>query len=107
MATGDIGVVTLAKGAEHLSVPSKTYYMMAIGSVVLAIASESSELGQLINKHNIGFVINPDNPKIVAETLMALKKDKQKVRILKDNSLKTSKLFTPKNANIYVEKMKD
>ncbi len=35
LAMADIGLVALAKGAEGVSMPSKTYYMMAAGSALL------------------------------------------------------------------------
>lgn len=105
MATGDIGIVTLAKGAEQLSVPSKTYYMMAAGTILLAIANENSELGELVKHYDVGFVIPPENPKDVAKVLKQIKKNKDLIKNKKSNSLKTSLLFTPKNAEVYPDKI--
>lgn len=105
MAMGDVGVVTLAKGAEHLSVPSKTYYMMAAGTIILAIAEEDSELGQLVNQYDVGYVIPPEQPEKVVEFLRDLKENEHLMKEKRENSLKTSALFTPENAKVYVDKM--
>jgi glycosyltransferase involved in cell wall biosynthesis len=61
LATGDIGIVSLAVGAEGISMPSKTYYMMAAGNALLGISSPNSELDRLIGEHKCGRNIVPDN----------------------------------------------
>ena len=38
MTSGDIAVVTLGKGTEGISMPSKCYYMMAAGCAILGLS---------------------------------------------------------------------
>ena len=54
LGAADIGIVTLSEGAENISVPSKTYYTLAAGSAIIALASLESELALLIEKYNCG-----------------------------------------------------
>ena len=61
LATGDIGIVSLAAGAEGISMPSKTYYIMAAGNALLGISSPKSELDRLICEHQCGRNIAPDD----------------------------------------------
>jgi len=61
LATGDIGIVSLAMGGDGISMPSKTYYMMAAGNALLGLSPANSELDQLIRKHECGINIEPGN----------------------------------------------
>lgn len=56
LAAADVSVVAQAEGSEELSVPSKTYGSLAVGSAIAAITSASSDLGALVNDHHVGFV---------------------------------------------------
>lgn len=103
MTSSDISIVTLAKGAATLSVPSKTYYMMASGAAMIALAQKESELSQLIGKYKLGRTVEPDQPNELANTILELTRDKQLLTELKSNALKASGDFTPANAEKYVE----
>lgn len=69
----DIGVVTLADGMFGLGVPSKSYNLMATGKPILYIGESDSEIAYCINKYNIGWVVEPNNPqalKIIIDTIV-------------------------------------
>lgn len=70
LAAGDIGIVSLAAGAEGISMPSKTYYMMAAGNALLGISSPNSELDRLIGEHKCGINIFPDNVDDAVKTIL-------------------------------------
>jgi len=70
LATGDIGIVSLAVGGEGISMPSKTYYMMAAGNALLGISSPKSELDRLIGEHECGKNIVPDNVDGAVKTIL-------------------------------------
>lgn len=53
-----IGLVSLSPGGATVCLPSKTYGMMAGGLAILAIAPIWSDLSNLINVNNCGWVIN-------------------------------------------------
>ena len=59
LATGDVAVVSLDKGLEGISMPSKTYYAMAAGSAVAGISMTPSDLQQVIERHRCGFNVEP------------------------------------------------
>lgn len=103
LSCADVGVVTLSQGAETISVPSKTYYTLAAGSVILALASHESELGLLIEKYNCGKVFeNPQTPEIVdyIEHLIGSEKSLDEY---KQNARNASFNFTPENAKQYYD----
>ena len=53
MTTGDVAVVTLGKGTEGISMPSKTYYMMAAGCAILGISHGDNDLKRLIENYEL------------------------------------------------------
>ena len=44
-----------------LGVPSKTYDILAAGKPILFVGDEHSEIGRLVNEHQIGFVCKDYN----------------------------------------------
>ena len=70
LATGDISIVSLAAGAEGISMPSKTYYMMAAGSALLGFSSPKSELDRLIGEYQCGRNIVPGDIDNAVETIL-------------------------------------
>jgi glycosyltransferase involved in cell wall biosynthesis len=70
LAAGDIAIVSLAMGADGVSMPSKTYYMMAAGNALLGISSPKSELDRLIGEYQCGRNIVPDNVDDAVQTIL-------------------------------------
>ena len=103
LSCADVGVVTLSEGAESISVPSKTYYMLAAGTAILALASTNSELGLLINTYKCGKVFDNSQSKSTAEYILYLNQNKEVLNELKTNSRKASYDYTPTNATIYYD----
>lgn len=101
LSCADIGIVTLSEGAENISVPSKTYYMLAAGTAILALSSDESELGILIEKHNCGRVFSKPNAQSIADFIVYLSKNQHELGKFKENSRKASFDYTPKNAELY------
>jgi glycosyltransferase involved in cell wall biosynthesis len=54
LATGDIAIISLASGAEGISMPSKTYYMMAAGNALLGFSHPDSDLAGIIRDYQCG-----------------------------------------------------
>lgn len=79
MTSGDIAIVTLAKGAGSLSVPSKTYYMMSAGLSVIAMAEQASEIADLVHAKEIGNVVPPDEPTQLAKIILSMVNDENQL----------------------------
>lgn len=101
LTCADIGIVTLSQGAENISVPSKTYYMLAAGSAILALAARESELGLLIEQYTCGKVFDKPEPAIIAQFILNLQSNEQELISLKENARIASFDFTPENAKTY------
>jgi glycosyltransferase involved in cell wall biosynthesis len=73
LACADIGIVTLSSGAEDLSVPSKTYNLLAAGVPLLVIASSGSELASLVKAYDCGVQFEEDQTKEMVAFLKSIK----------------------------------
>ncbi len=61
LRTADLLLVSLAKGLEGISVPSKTYSYLAAGRPILAVMSKDTEIGSLIEETKAGIRVDPDD----------------------------------------------
>jgi len=104
LATADIAVITLDKGSEGLSVPSKTYYSMASGAALIALCEEDSEVALTIRKHDCGFVIKPGDTDAMVKAILELLGDEEKLKRYQTNSRQAAERFySRKNTGQYIE----
>lgn len=54
LASCDASFVTIARGIEGISFPSKLYTSLAVGRPILALSEDDSELRELIETHDVG-----------------------------------------------------
>ncbi|MBM6839122.1 hypothetical protein H9X77_13000, partial [Clostridium saudiense] len=71
----DMFITTLQKGIEGLGVPSKTYTYMSVGKPLIAIMSESSEIGNMVKSLKLGKQFNGDEVKEIADYIEEIQKD--------------------------------
>lgn len=103
LSTADIAVVTLDSTSSQMSVPSKTFNLMAVGAPLMCIASTESELGNLVRKYNVGVIYAPENVVEMAKFVIHLKADKEDWEKYCANALVAAKNFTSENAKLFVE----
>lgn len=75
LATGDIHLVPLKKGLGRVSVPSKTYSILAAGRPVLAAIDPGTEVPRMLAASGGGVAVTPDDPNAFREALAALLAD--------------------------------
>ena len=98
LSAADLAVVTLGKGASLLSVPSKLYDVMAVGSPLLAIAENDSEMKAIIDSYSIGASFPSVGVEDMLSFIYKVMDDKQYHATLRSNSLQASRDFTSANA---------
>lgn len=68
--SASVGLSTLLKGQEGLSVPSKTLGLMSAGLPVIAIMEETSEIARMCHEGDFGRVIAPgDSDRLVQDLI--------------------------------------
>lgn len=107
LASADIGVVVIDEKSAEMSIPSKVYNIMSVGSAMLCIAPKKSELGRLVDHYQNGKAFNSKDEEGIANYILSLYENKTQLEELKNHSLEASKNHTIKNAehifNKYLE----
>lgn len=75
LATGDIHVVPLRAGLGRVSVPSKTYSIMAAGRPVLAAIDAGTAVPRILSESGGGVAVPPDDPEAFLAALRDLLAD--------------------------------
>jgi colanic acid biosynthesis glycosyl transferase WcaI len=73
LASADALLVPLDKDKSFLSVPSKLYNFLAAGRPILGLATEASEVFQIIRDAECGLCAPPDDPDGIAAAVRTLK----------------------------------
>lgn len=84
LATGDIHVVPLRAGLGRVSVPSKTYSIMAAGRPVVAAIDPATAVTEILAESGGGVSVPPDDPAAFVEALGRLLADPDLCRHLGD-----------------------
>ena len=59
LSAGDVAIISLGKGFEGVSMPCRTQYAMAAGSAILGLSHSSSDIKEVIDRHNCGVNVEP------------------------------------------------
>lgn len=103
LTTADVSVVTLEKGIEGLSVPSKTAYALASGAALLVISHSPNELTAIIDRHQCGMAVEPGDTKALVAALTRFRDDPQFLQECKVRSRRAmEQSFSRANATSYV-----
>jgi glycosyltransferase involved in cell wall biosynthesis len=75
----DIHWISLKPEVEGMIVPSKFYGIAAAGRPIIAITARDGEIARLVLKHNCGLVIEPGHADALAEAILRLSTDPQRL----------------------------
>lgn len=103
IAAADISVVLIEDQIANVSVPSKVYNIMAVGSGLLSISPSNSEIDKLITKHAIGVNFGKDQIKQIAEHILHVKRSAETRESYSRNALSASADYTMANADKYLD----
>jgi glycosyltransferase involved in cell wall biosynthesis len=88
LSAADVGLVSLADGQAGLSVPSKTYGILAAGVPVVAIMPESSEIALMLEEEECGVVVKPGESDRLAQEILGLYQDRNKLKLMAEKARK-------------------
>jgi colanic acid biosynthesis glycosyl transferase WcaI len=69
LAAGDALLVTLAKGLAGLSVPSKTYAILAAGRPILFVGDMQSDAARIVKENHCGTAVAAGESELLAQTI--------------------------------------
>lgn len=102
LASADLAVITLNAETALVSVPSKTYNLLAVGAPLMCIAPHNSEISNLVNKYQNGKCFECTEIDQMVDFITQLSTNNEYKNRLSHNSIIASKDFTYKNASLYV-----
>lgn len=72
LGAGDVQLISLRRGCEHLVFPSKLYGIAAAARPVLLLGSPESEIGRIVRDQGLGMVFRPDDVDGITSGLRSL-----------------------------------
>lgn len=72
----DLAIVSLQREVIRYAFPSKTMTYFAVGTPILVMVEEGSELARFVTSHNLGHVVEPDDTKGIYDFFRTLSEDK-------------------------------
>jgi len=79
LASADIHVVPLRAGLGSVSVPSKTYSILAAGRPIVAAIDVDTEVPRIVTASESGIVVPPDDATSFISALSELRDDREKI----------------------------
>lgn len=83
---GDVGIVTLVKKMWGVSMPSRTYNILAAGKPILALTENGSEIAQVIEEDAVGWTVAPGEPEKLLQKLFEIYEDRRKFDEIGENA---------------------
>lgn len=80
LAAADLSLIPLRRGLTRYCVPSKVYSILASGRPVGAALDADSEVARIVEKGQCGFRVDPQDPRAMAEEILALASDRDRAR---------------------------
>jgi glycosyltransferase involved in cell wall biosynthesis len=86
LTCGDVSLVTLERGMEGLSVPSKLYTSLAAGQAIWALVGSDSEIAEIVEEYNCGFRTDQHDVDTSVEMLTRLYNNRRLLARIKGNA---------------------
>ena len=82
----DVALVTLARGAGNIVMPSKVYSAMLAGQAILAVTEESSDLADIINRYDCGWTVKQGDHLALARLMRHICQNRDELAVKRMNS---------------------
>jgi colanic acid biosynthesis glycosyl transferase WcaI len=71
---GDVHLVIQKGNAGDLVMPSKLTTILSVGGASVITATTGTSLYELVEKHDVGFIVPPDDDKALGDTILSISK---------------------------------
>jgi glycosyltransferase involved in cell wall biosynthesis len=86
LSSADCAIACLDSAYAGISIPSKTYFSMAAGACLVAIAPEDSELASVVERYECGCLIPPRSPAKLAAAIESFYNNRSELERRKANA---------------------
>ncbi len=66
----DLAIISFVSGMAGASVPSRMYNILSAGKPIIAVADKESELSRVVTEENVGWVVRPEAPDLLAQAIL-------------------------------------
>lgn len=102
LSASDLSIVTLGVEASDLSIPSKTFDLIALGTPILGIASPKSELAHLIRNYDVGSVFSSNDVEQIISFVKEVYLNTELRSKFRQNATIAARNFTNNNAAKFI-----
>lgn len=102
LSAANLAVVGSPEKSSKLALPSKLISYLCVGTPILCLADENTELAKFVEGHEIGKAFHPDQIKQIVSFIEILASSPDKCSTLQSNSLSASGLFNSSNINLFL-----
>ena len=102
IACADISYVLLEEKVADVSLPSKVYNILAVGSSILSISPDGSQISELIKSYNVGANFPKGQTQQMADYILRLKNSPALQQEYNANAIAAAKNHTSENAKQFV-----
>lgn len=74
----DVAIVTLVKKMWGVSMPSRTYNILAAGKPILALTEKNSEIEKVVKEETVGWTVLPNAPDKLLQKIFEIYENKEK-----------------------------
>lgn len=82
----DVAIVTLVKKMWGVSVPSRTYNILAAGKPILALTENESEIAKVIAEDKVGWAVAPNEPEALLRKILEIFENRHSFGEMSDNA---------------------
>lgn len=86
----DVGIVTLVKKMRGVSMPSRTYNILAAGKPILALTEKDSEIARVVEEDRVGWTVLPNEPASLLEKLFEIYESRDQFAEMGKNARQTA-----------------
>lgn len=86
----DVAIVTLVKKMWGVSMPSRTYNILAAGKPILALTENESEIAKVLAEDRVGWSVAPNDSEALLQKIYEIYKNRESFKELGDNARHTA-----------------
>jgi len=78
----DVALVSLVKKMWGVSMPSRTYNILAVGKPILALTEADSEVARVILEDNIGWIVSPGDSETLLQKIKEIYQKREQLKAM-------------------------
>jgi colanic acid biosynthesis glycosyl transferase WcaI len=75
----DVAIVSLVKKMWGVSMPSRTYNILAVGKPILALSEPDSEVAKVVEEDKVGWIVPPNEPEKLLQCISKIYSEREKI----------------------------